>query len=154
MDDLTDGMTLDEQIGQLFVVGFPDQTPTPELLDLIQREHIGGVILFSRNVSDQAQTVALTHTLQSAARAAGHPAPLFVMIDQENGLVRRLGHDSTPFPGAMAFGAIEDAEASERIVEEVAHATALELQAHGVNMNLAPVMDVNNAPENPVIGVR
>ena len=57
MDDLTAGMTLDEQIGQLFVVGFPDQTPTPELLDLIQREHVGGVILFSRNVRDQAQTV-------------------------------------------------------------------------------------------------
>jgi len=154
MDDLTAGMTLDEQIGQLFVVGFPDQTPTPELLDLIQRERVGGVILFSRNVRDQAQTSALTHTLQSTARAAGHPAPLLVMIDQENGLVRRLGQDSTPFPGAMALGSIEDAEASERIVEEVARATAQELLAHGVNMNLAPVMDVNNAPENPVIGVR
>ena len=54
----------------------------------------------------------------------------------------------------MALGAIEDAEASERIVEEVTRATAEELLAHGVNMNLAPVMDVNNAPENPVIGVR
>jgi beta-N-acetylhexosaminidase len=154
MNDLTGGMTLDERIGQLFVVGFPDQTPTPELLDLIQREHVGGVILFSRNVRDQAQTATVTHTLQSAARAAGHPAPLFVMTDQENGLVRRLGHDSTPFPGAMALGAIEDAEARERIAEEVARATAQESLAHGVNMNLAPVMDVNNAPENPVIGVR
>ncbi len=154
MDDLTAGMTLDEQIGRLFVVGFPDHDANPELLDLIQCERVGGVILFSRNVRDQAQTAALTHTLQSTARAAGHPAPLLVMIDQENGLVRRLGHDSTPFPGAMALGAIEDAEASERIVEEVARATAQELLAHGVNMNLAPVMDVNNAPENPVIGVR
>ena len=154
MDDLTAGMTLDEQIGQLFVVGFPDHTPSSELLDLIQRERVGGVILFSRNIRDQAQTATLTHTLQSAARAAGHPAPLLVMIDQENGLVRRLGPDSTPFPGAMALGAIEDVGEGERIVEEVARATARELQAHGVNMNLAPVMDVNNAPENPVIGVR
>jgi beta-N-acetylhexosaminidase len=154
MDDLTDGMTLDEQIGQLFVVGFPDQTPTPELLDLIQHERVGGVILFSRNIHDREQTASLTHTLQAAARAAGHPAPLLVMIDQENGLVRRLGPDSTPFPGAMALGSIDDAEARERIVEEVARATAQEVLAHGVNMNLAPVMDVNNAPENPVIGVR
>jgi beta-N-acetylhexosaminidase len=154
MDDLTDEMTLDEQIGQLFVVGFPDQTPTPELLDLIQSERVGGVILFSRNVRDQAQTAALTSTLQSAARAAGHPAPLLVMIDQENGLVRRLGQDSAPFPGALALGAIEDAETRERIAEEIARATAQELLAHGVNMNLAPVMDVNNAPENPVIGLR
>jgi beta-N-acetylhexosaminidase len=154
MDVLTTGMTLDEQIGQLFVVGFPDHTPSPELLDLIQRERVGGVILFSRNIRDQEQTATLTHTLQSAARAAGHAAPLLVMIDQENGLVRRLGPDSTPFPGAMALGAIEDVAESERIVEEVARATARELQAHGVNMNLAPVMDVNYAPENPVIGVR
>jgi beta-N-acetylhexosaminidase len=156
MNDLTAGITLDEQIGQLFVVGFPGQAPTAELLDLIQRERVGGVILFSRNIHDQAQTAALTHTLQSAARAAGHPAPLLVMTDQENGLVRRLENDSTPFPGAMALGAIADVEASEsdRIVEEVARATARELLAHGVNMNLAPVMDVNNAPENPVIGVR
>ena len=154
MDELTAGMTLDEQIGQLFVVGFPDHTPSGELLDLIKRERVGGIILFSRNIRDQAQMATLTHILQSAARAAGQPAPLFVMIDQENGLVRRLGPDSTPFPGAMALGAIEDVGEGERIVEEVARATARELQAHGVNMNLAPVMDVNYAPENPVIGVR
>jgi beta-N-acetylhexosaminidase len=49
MDDLTASMTLDEQIGQLFVVGFPALEPTPELLDLIQRERVGGVILFSRS---------------------------------------------------------------------------------------------------------
>jgi beta-N-acetylhexosaminidase len=156
MNDLTAGMTLDEQIGQLFVVGFPDPAPTPKALDLIQRERVGGVILFSRNIRDQAQTAALTHALQSAARVAGHPAPLLVMTDQENGLVRRLGQDSTPFPGSMALGAIEDAEAGagERIVEEVARATARELRAHGVNMNLAPVMDVNYAPDNPLVGVR
>jgi beta-N-acetylhexosaminidase len=154
MDDLTAGMTLDEQIGQLFVVGFPVLEPAPELLDLVQRERVGGVILFSRNIRDRQQTAALTHTLQAAARAAGHPAPLFVMIDQENGLVRRLGPDSTPFPGAMALGSIDDVDEAQRIAEQVARATAYELRAHGVNMNLAPVMDVNNAPENPVIGVR
>jgi beta-N-acetylhexosaminidase len=156
MNDLTAEMTLDEQIGQLFVVGFPDPAPTPEALDLIQRERVGGVILFSRNIRDRAQTAALTHALQSAARAAGHPAPLLIMTDQENGLVRRLGRDSTPFPGSMALGAIEDAEAGagERMVEEVARATARELRAHGVNTNLAPVMDVNYAPDNPVVGVR
>jgi len=153
MDDLAAGMTLDEQIGQLFVVGFPARTASPELLDLIERERIGGVILFTRNIADQAQTAALTHTLQSAARAAGHPAPLLVMTDQENGLVRRLGSDSIPFPGAMALGAIGGPE-REQLVEDVARATARDLQAHGVNMNLAPVMDVNYAPDNPVVGVR
>jgi beta-N-acetylhexosaminidase len=153
MHDLTAGMTLEEQIGQLFVVGFLDQTVTPELLALIERERIGGVILFSRNIRDREQTGALTHDLQAAARAAGHPAPLLVMTDQENGLVRRLGADSVPFPGAMALGAIDGPDA-EQVVEAVARATARELLAHGINMNLAPVVDVNYAPNNPVIGVR
>jgi beta-N-acetylhexosaminidase len=153
MDDPTAGMTLEQQIGQLFVVGFAGQTASPELLDLLQREQVGGVILFSRNIRDQAQTAALTHALQSAARTAGHLAPLLVMTDQENGLVRRLGPDSTVFPGAMALGAIDGADAEE-LVYEIARATARELGAHGVNMNLAPVVDVNNTPANPVIGVR
>jgi beta-N-acetylhexosaminidase len=151
---MTGELSLEEQVDQCMVVGFAGLQPTPELLDLIQRAHVGGVILFSRNISDRAQTAALTHALQSAARAAGHPAPLLVMTDQENGLVRRLGRDSTPFPGAMALGAIEGAGESERLVEEVARATAHELLAHGVNMNLAPVADVHYTDDSPVIGAR
>ncbi len=149
----TAGMTLEQQIGQLFAVGFPGPTATPELLDLIQRDHVGAVILFSRNIRSRDQTAALTHELQLAARAAGHPAPLLVMTDQENGVVRRLGPESTIFPGSMALGAVAG-EHAEGLVSDIARATARELKAHGINMNLAPVVDVNNNPANPVIGVR
>jgi beta-N-acetylhexosaminidase len=156
MDTLTADMTLERLIGQCITVGFRGHTPTSELLDLIQRDHIGGVILFARNIRDREQTAALTHALQSAARAAGHPAPLLVMTDQENGSVRRLGAGSTLFPGALALGAIHVADAAEgeRIVEGIARATAQELLAHGVNMNLAPVMDVYSNTANPVTGAR
>src|SRR6266852_5820809 len=81
---------------------------------------------------------------------ARHRAPLLIAIDQENGIVQRLGEATTIFPGNMALGAI----GSEEIAYEVAQATGRELKALGINMNLAPVVDVNNNPANPVIGVR
>jgi beta-N-acetylhexosaminidase len=150
MPHLISGMTSEQQIGQLFTVGFPGTTASPEVLDLIQRDFVGGVIFFSRNLRNARQTLALTQELQAAARAAGHPYPLLIMTDQENGLVRRLGADSTIFPGNMALGAV----GSEQLVHDVARAAAAEVAAQGVNMNLAPVVDVNNNPANPVIGIR
>ena len=143
-------MTLEEQIGQLLMVGFWGTTPSPEIIDLIQRYHIGNVILFSRNIHDTLQVLELTQELQEIAREAGQRYPLLIAIDQENGIVQRLGDSTTIFPGNMALGAI----GSEEIAYEVAMATGNELKALGINMNLAPVVDVNNNPANPVIGVR
>ena len=143
-------LSREQQIGQLFMVGFDGLEPTPEIVELIQRRHVGGVILFTRNIRDKRQTLDLTSALQRLAREAGHPHPLLIAIDQENGLVRRLGPDSTGFPGNMALGAID----SEDVAFEVARATGAELRALGINMNLAPVADVNNNPANPLIGVR
>ncbi len=146
------GSTVDmkEQIGQVLMAGFRGTTPSPEILDLIQNYHIGGVILFSRNVQDARQVGQLTSDLQMAAKAAGHRHPLLIAIDQENGMVQRLGQSVTNFPGNMAQGAI----GSEQITHAIALATGQELRASGINMNLAPVVDVNNNPANPVIGVR
>jgi beta-N-acetylhexosaminidase len=150
MQSASENLTLDQQIEQLVVVGFPATQPTPDLLDLIARDHVGGVILFSRNLGSPRQVFDLSRQLQQTAHAAGHAAPLLIMTDQENGLVRRLGDGFTALPGNMALGAVGD----ERTVCEVAQATAQEMLAVGVNMNLAPVADVNNNPANPVIGVR
>src|SRR6266487_2144618 len=146
------GSTVDmkEQIGQVLMAGFRGTTPSPEILDLIQNYHIGGVILFSRNVQDARQVGQLTSDLQMAAKAAGHRHPLLIAIHQENGMVQRLGQSVTNFPGNMAQGAI----GSEQITHAIALATGQELRASGINMNLAPVVDVNNNPANPVIGVR
>ena len=150
MSSGADGMTRDQRVGQLFMVGFSGMEPTPEIVELIQRWHVGGVILFSRNCRDARQVSQLTHDLQALARDAGHPAPLLIALDQENGLVRRLGASVTGFPGAMALGAAAD----ENLTRAVAEATGLELSMLGITMNLAPVADVNNNPANPVIGVR
>jgi beta-N-acetylhexosaminidase len=142
--------TLEEQIGQVLVVGFHGLTPTSEIIDLIQNHHIGNIILFSRNTHDAQQLRTLTHDLQQLAKEAGHRHPLLISIDQENGTVRRLGPDATFFPGNMALGAI----GSEQTAYEIARVAGLELLELGVNFNLAPVVDVNNNPANPVIGNR
>ena len=146
----TTNMSLQEQIGQLLVAGFEGTTPSKEITDLIQHHHVGGIILFSRNIQNTQQVYALTQKLQHIAQAAGHHYPLLIAIDQENGLVSRLGEGATIFPGNMALGAA----GSEQLAHDVALATGQELKALGINMNLAPVADVNNNPANPVIGVR
>ncbi len=145
-----DDPRVEQQIGQLFMAGFTGLEPSAEILDLIERHAIGGVILFSRNVHDAEQVATLTRSLQAAARSAGHQHPLLIAIDQENGIVQRLVGISTQFPGAMGLGAA----GSEELAYAVAEATGRELRALGINMNLAPVADVNNNPANPVIGVR
>jgi len=150
MDTYTDGMSLEEQIGQVLMVGFWGNTPSQEIIDLIQHYHVGNIILFSRNVRAAQQVLELTRSLQMIAKKAGHRYPLLIAIDQENGIVQRLGQAATIFPGNMALGAID----SEEITFQVALATGQELKALGINMNLAPVVDVNNNPANPVIGVR
>ncbi len=150
MDNYTDGMTLEEQIGQLLMVGFWGITPSQEIVDLIQRYQVGNILLFSRNVRDARQVLELTQTLQMIAKEAGQRYPLLIAIDQENGIVQRLGEVVTIFPGNMALGAI----GTEEMAYNVALATGHELKALGIDLNLAPVVDVNNNPANPVIGVR
>jgi beta-N-acetylhexosaminidase len=150
MPGLASELTLEEQIGQILMVGFPGTEPTPQLVKLIQQYHVGNVVLFSRNVQSAQQLRELTGKLQEIAREAGQRLPLLIAIDQENGMVRRLGTDATLFPGNMALGAIGE----EQSAYEVALGAGLELRALGVNLNLAPVVDVNNNPANPVIGVR
>jgi beta-N-acetylhexosaminidase len=143
-------MSSERHNGQLFMAGFDGYEPSEGILDLIAHEELGGIVLFTRNLRDARQTLALTTALQVAAQGAGHRLPLLIAIDQENGIVRRLGHDATNFPGNMALGAAGD----QQLVYDVALATGRELRALGINMNLAPVADVNSNAANPVIGVR
>jgi beta-N-acetylhexosaminidase len=139
-----------KKIGQLMIFGFKGKTATPEIKKLIREHHVGGIILFARNIGNTVEVLALTKELQQEAKNAGHEKPLLICVDQENGVVRRLGDGATIFPGSMLLGATGR--------KENAYITGLltgrELKALGINWNLAPVLDVNNNPDNPVIGVR
>jgi beta-N-acetylhexosaminidase len=141
-------MSLASRAGELVMIGFPGTQLDSAFAAQIQEDGIGGVILFSRNVESGAQLRSLTDSLQALAPAG---LPLLISIDQEGGIVSRIAPTAgTPFPGNMALGAT----GSEALTEAAAYAVGQELRALGINFNLAPVLDVNNNPRNPVIGVR
>ncbi|MUV39017.1 Beta-N-acetylhexosaminidase [Lentibacillus sp. JNUCC-1] len=141
---------LQKKIGHLFVVGFEGKSVPDYIRKMIHDDHIGGIILFSRNIGTPSEVLELTTELQLEAKRAGYEQPLLICLDQENGIVRRLGEGTTLFPGSMALGATHNADNAY----QVGLATGKELKALGINWNLAPDADVNNNPRNPVIGVR
>lgn len=143
-------LTLKQKIGQLMVIGFHGLSVPKNFTELIKEYQIGGVILFGRNVGTAEEVLELTTQLQRSAKEAGNAQPLLICLDQENGMVRRLGEGSTIFPGSMLLGATKD----KQNAFDIGYATGRELKALGINWNLAPVMDVNNNPDNPVIGIR
>ena len=125
--------------------------PSEDIKTLITKHKVGAIVLFQRNVSSASQLLDLTNSLQETARSAGHEQNLFNAIDQENGLVTRIKSPiAAQLPGSMALGATGDASNAY----EVACATAEVLKGFGINMNYAPIADINSEPKNPVIGVR
>lgn len=139
-------MTSRDKIGQLFMVGFLGTSVTPDLASFIKEYKPGGVILFSRNLESVEQMVELTNELQ----ACSPHSPLLISIDQEGGRVSRLPKGFTIFPPCDLLGRCNSTE----LAYAAAATIAKELRAVGVNMNMAPVLDVNSNPDNPVIGDR
>lgn len=141
-------------LGQMLLVGFrglavDDQHP---IVADIRERHLGGVVLFTRdgparstvrNVESPEQVRALTAALQAAASM-----PLLVAADQEGGLVSRLSprHGFPASPSHQELGELGDAETAA-----AASAMAQMLAQAGINLNLAPVVDLNTNPRNPVI---
>ncbi|WP_346355518.1 glycoside hydrolase family 3 protein [Azotosporobacter soli] len=144
-------MSLEQKVGQLMIGFFRGPVLSDELAKRLETLHLGGVILYgvSGNVENPRQIVALTDSLQLQMRTQGD-VPLFISIDQEGGRVTRLTQGVTVFPGNMALGAT----GSEELAAKTAQVIARELHSIGINMNFAPVVDVNSNPANPVIGIR
>lgn len=145
-------MTLEEKAAQMIFVGFRGTELPDQYAELLERHGLGGLILFTRNVTSPAQVKALTAAAQAAAGRSRQGLPLAVSIDQEGGIVVRMSDQAgfTHFPGNMVLGAADD----ETLTYRAARAMAAEMRTVGVNWNLAPDLDVNNNPANPVIGVR
>ncbi|MBZ0169390.1 Beta-hexosaminidase A precursor [Candidatus Methylomirabilis lanthanidiphila] len=138
-------MTLLEAIGQLFILGFEGNRPSEALKAFVRELAPGGVILFGRNLGSPEEIAALTHALQAASST-----PLFIAIDQEGGKVARLQAPFTRWPSAEAVGAAGSTELTAAIAASIAR----ELMAVGINMNMAPVLDVLTNPANPVMAGR
>ncbi|MCA1057199.1 glycoside hydrolase family 3 C-terminal domain-containing protein [Rossellomorea aquimaris] len=144
-------MTIEEKIGQMLMPDFRNWNGEnvtemlPEIEQMVKDYHLGGVILFRENVVTTEQTTKLVADYQEAAEKYG----LFMTIDQEGGIVTRL-QSGTDFPGNMALGATRSPEIAFNVGKSIGE----ELHSLGLNVNFAPVMDVNINPDNPVIGVR
>ena len=138
------------EIGRLFMAGMPGTVLDSDTEILIRQHCLGGVILFSRNIEDPIQLYNLCTDLQKAAAKSACGEPLYIAIDQEGGRVARLKEPFTIFPGNSSIG--ENPE-SETRAEEFARITAQEMRLVGLNMNLAPVVDVRRGiPENHLVG--
>ncbi len=164
---LIGAMTRREKICQMLMPDFrmwntngsaEDATDFVEMNDqvdaIVDKYGFGGVILFANNVHETQQTFELAYALQTAVvrNSAGSAAggiPLLLGIDQEGGIVYRLG-SGCAMPGNMALGATRSAD----LARQCGQVMAGELGSLGINVDFAPVMDVNNNPNNPVIGLR
>jgi beta-glucosidase-like glycosyl hydrolase/CubicO group peptidase (beta-lactamase class C family) len=144
VDSIYSQMTLEEKVGQLFMVAAysnKDTTHTNAIEKLIRNQKIGGLIFFQGGPLRQAN---LTNRYQSKSKI-----PMFVGIDAEWGLSMRL--DSTyRYPWNMTLGAIKDL----KLVEKVGEMMGKESKRMGVHFNFAPVLDINTNPKNPIIGNR
>nr|WP_154896476.1 beta-N-acetylhexosaminidase [Paenibacillus xylanexedens] len=142
-------MTLREKIGQMLLCGFHGTEAAGDVECLLRTYPIGGVIYFARNIESPEQVERLSAGLQGIAAKSGQ-LPLWISIDQEGGMVARITNGITLMPGQMAIAAA----GSDEKAYEAAYISGLELKSMGINMNFAPVLDINNNAANPVIGVR
>lgn len=120
--------------GQRLMIGFDGMRFNEDLKYFIQTLKVGGIILFARNIEGPVQLRKLCHDAQACAADCGQP-PLIIAIDQEGGVVARLKAPFTEFPGNPTMTGEDDAR-------EFARVTALELNSVGINMDMAPVMDI------------
>ena len=174
IEALLAGMTLRDKIGQMLFVSYRIWKEAPkevegnvtvenaaeevpagnvtalndEIRAALRENHFGGTVLFAENYQDAEQTLRLIADIQETS-VAGGGLPLLVATDQEGGNVARIGF-GTPGVGNMALAATGNPDNAR----QMAYIYGEELSLLGVNTDFAPVLDVNNNPRNPVIGVR
>jgi beta-N-acetylhexosaminidase len=145
-------MSLEEKVGQLLMVHFRGENANEEARILIQEVGVGGIIYYnwSNGLNSPEQVRHLSLGLQKLTMDNRFQIPLFISTDQEGGVVARLNKGFTTFPGNKALGETHDPS----LAEAAAFAMGLEMKDVGINMNFAPVVDVNSNPRNPIIGTR
>ncbi|WP_010134802.1 glycoside hydrolase family 3 N-terminal domain-containing protein [Ochrovirga pacifica] len=144
VDSIMDAMTLDEKIGQLFMVqaySNKDEKHEQEIVDLIKKHHIGGLIFMQGTPTNQ---VKLYNKYQNTSKV-----PLLVGFDGEWGLSMRI-KPAFAYPWNMTLGAVQD----NSLIYQVGKQIGLHCKQVGIHVNFAPVVDINTNPLNPIIGNR
>lgn len=137
LKSIISSMSNEQKVGQMMIVGFSGKEPDYYISKMITSRHIGGVILFSRNIGNASQVIKTNNALQKMSIAAGSQ-PLFIAVDQECGLIDRFKGVITGFPSETELGRNSSPAAVELAAKDVAE----ELKSLGVNVNFAPVLDI------------
>lgn len=144
--DEVESMSLEEKIGQLFIVGFEGEEINDEIVDLVKNQKVGGLIYFSRNIVDSNQIINLNNEIKAIEK----DIPLFISVDEEGGVVSRVPEEFVKLPSSGYIGQFND----ENLSYNVGKIIAKELNSLGFNMDFAPVLDIDSNPNNTVIGER
>ena len=143
-------MPLEAKVGQILHTGIRGKSWNRRTAKMLRLYKVGGVILFKYNFGSIRSIQKLNLKLQKGSIQSSQ-IPLLISTDQEGGRVQRIGPKGTiSFPSAMAFGQAGRID----YTRDASFTTAYELLRIGINWILAPVLDVNNNPNNPVINVR
>ena len=137
VEEIVSSMSTTEKIGQLMMIGVQGTEANEDALYVLHQFHYGGIILFDRNLESKEQTKALVADLQAGA---DEKLPMFVAIDEEGGLVVRGKEFITPPPSQEKVGHLGESARAKSLAKD----TAAELKELGINVNLAPVVDVGS----------
>ncbi|MCF4152372.1 beta-N-acetylhexosaminidase [Dethiosulfovibrio sp. F2B] len=140
-------MTLEEKAGQVLALSFSGTSLDGETRSRLEEIKPGGLILYGKNVESLSQVRSLLSCIRETIRL---DVPLMVAVDQEGGTVARIRGHGADFPGNMALGATGDHDLAER----QGFIMGRQLKSLGIDLDYAPVVDVNSNPSNPIIGLR
>lgn len=140
-------MSLEDKIAQMILTGISGTTIDANAKKLISQFHVGGIIFYKNNFETPAQTIQLVNQMKAENSSN---LPLFLGADQEGGRVTRLPGGLANFPTNKQIGKVNNPEFSYKVGTLLGH----ELKEFGLNLDFAPVLDINSNPNNPVIGDR
>lgn len=143
-------MTVEEKVGQILMVFFKGEEVNEEARTLIEKAHVGSIIYYkwANGLHNPEQVLNLSQSLQKLASEQPHAIPLLIATDQEGGPVSRLNF--TKYPSNQELAKNNQPELATLCASTIGY----ELESIGINMNLAPVVDVNSDPNKPGMGVR
>ena len=148
IQEQVDSMTIDEKIGQMVMASVEGYSLDANGEDLINKYNVGGFIVLGENVRDTEQLQALVNSLKSAN--SKNKLPLFISTDEEGGRVSRMPDEFKDLPSNRSIGKTGSSEFALNIGKLISE----ELISFGINMDFAPVLDINSNPKNTVIGDR
>lgn len=143
-------LSISEKIGQLIIAGMDGTQVNEDAKALIDTYNVGGFIFYGNNIKNENEAVQLFNDLKQLNAQQKSGVPLFMSVDEEGGKVSRMPSTLKKIPSAKKVGDTKN----EQLATQIGNVIGDQLQSFGLNMDYAPVLDVNSNPKNPVIGDR